>query len=75
MKIQNVDSRDNNGCYEILVVCNNFTEFDKHEDSLLEAGFSIDSFCEYEISIYAYIEDYPTKNDFKIDIKKALSGK
>ena len=72
MKIQNVNSEDNNGCYEILVICNNFSEFDECEDLLLDAQFSIESFCEYEISVYSYIEDYTTKKDFEMDIKRTL---
>ena len=72
MRIQNVDSRGNNGSYEVLVICKNFAEFDKIEDKLIAGDFEIDSFTEWEISVFGNDDEYTTKKEFQSAVKKTL---
>lgn len=70
MKIKNVDSRNNNACYEIIVVCKNESELETVRHNLIEADFALEYFEDLEINVFVDNGDYPTKQEFINDIRK-----
>ena len=73
MRIQNVDSRDNNEYYEIIIVCKDEHESDIIWDKLVDIFvIEYNNPDDFEISVYSDDVEYRTKKDFIDDIRKAL---
>jgi hypothetical protein len=72
MKIQNVNSQDNNDYYEIMIVCKTDHELDVAWDNLSDEDFAIDHYDHLELTVATKNTDYDTKKEFIAHVRKLI---